>query len=253
MSPSPPDRRFVLHVHRVGSVDEAAAVERAGADLVGFHVDDDVVFGYEQTPVFTDDRHQLLETVPELVGGLRRARAVVQVAAGQWTPELPGQLADQGAGLVQVDLDDLPGDELLGGCARAGLGVVYGGASIEPEDPPSRYRRIFLPDRPALAFYALQVFPSYPDGWTFLREVAPAHADEAVTIEDLELIAGDVPLLMSLNVDLSNCGEVVDALCAAHVRGLTFTLGSTESSSWRTFELDQVVEIIAAIRAAERA
>jgi len=249
MSQSPSEPGLGLKVHRVASADEVAVLAGLGVDYIGFDVDDDAWYGIDRAPLFGDERYVLRDGLGDLVAGVGAATPVVQLGEDLWSPDVPAELAELGVELVQVPVRLSLGSDVLQACERVGLTVVYSDVVVEPDDPADYAAANLDPHRPNLAFYDIQLFPSYGENaWTFLRDESPRHPGDALSFGDVDAIAAKSGMFVSLDVTPENCGEILRMFGPSAVRGLSFTVSPTELGTYHTVEFDRLVEILEAIR-----
>lgn len=241
------DRRLAVMVHRVRTSEEVDRFVQLGVDYVGFHVDDDVVYNFDPDPLYADDRYLLLDDLPDLAAHLGGASGMAQIGADQWSAELPAALAGDGITAIHVPARQPLDPDIAAACTAAGLQLVIGDVALDPEDAPMLAERTAVP--PGTALLEVQLFPSYGDAWHYLDAVSERHAPDSVTFADIEAIAARVPLFLALNVTPGNAAAIVNRLAASKVRGLSFTLAGTQLGSAHTYDVDQAVEAIQAIRA----
>ncbi len=240
-------RRLSIKVHRVASAEEIGVLERLGVDYIGLDVDDDAFLNIDPEPFWNDDRYVTEEHVGELLPLLASARGFVELPHEALSGEALARLAGKGVDLLQVQAWRTLPAEVAGACEETGVGFIYDHLAIEPDDDRAFYDRI-RPDRPCLAFYDLQVFPTWEDSWTFLKESGADHPPDAVTLGDIDALATRCPLFVSLNATQSNVEDIVRTLTPLSVAGLSFTLSSSDIPTFHTFEFDELVGILETIR-----
>jgi hypothetical protein len=238
----PDRRRLAIKVHRVISPEEITALEELGVDYVGLDVDDDAFLGIDPEPFWKDDRYVTEEHVGDLLPRLRRARGFVELPEEELSAAALARLAAKGVDLLQVQAWNALPRDVAGACAETGLGLIYDRLYVEPEDEGAFYDLV-RPDRPCLAFYDLQVFPTYGDAWGVLTG-----ARGEVTLGDVDALARRASLFVSLNATRANVEEIVRTLTPLSVAGLSFTLSSSDIATFHTFEFDELVAILEAIR-----
>jgi hypothetical protein len=249
MSQSPPERGLALKVHRVATADEVAVLAGLGVNYIGFDVDDDAYYGIDRAPLFGDERYVLRDGLGDLLARVGEATPVVELGADQWSPDVPAELVEQGVELVQVPVRQSLESDVVEAADRAGLTVVWSDIVVEPDDPVDYAAASLDPQRPNLAFYDIQLFPSYGENaWAFLRDESPRHPGDALSFDDIDAIAAKSPLFVALDVAPENCGEILQTFGPSAVRGLSFTLSPTELGTYHTVEFDRLVEILEAIR-----
>jgi len=207
----------LIKVDRVGSADEAAALERLGADLLGVDLAAD--------PRFDDGREMSVERAAEIDRVLERATLVpvLDLSAG---PERILRIADSlHARMVQTSRRAVPPADVRAALSDAGIGIVYAGIEIAHDDDPGWVLSDYTAERDlGVSFFQADVLPEYRDSWAFLRDRSPEFEDE-FQIADLDGLAAGQPLVVGLDFTPGNVREIREAL--PHVRGLVLTLAES--------------------------
>ena len=204
----------LVKVDRVRSAEEAATVERWGADLVGVSLDED--------PRFDDGRYVLAQQAAVIGEALRNASLVAAMDLADDPQRILELAATAGAGMVQPIAGAVPPPAVRKALTEKGIGIVYGGIEIAHDDDPGWIFSSYADTADlGAALFQAEVLPEYRDSWAFLRERAPEYDDE-FQIADLEELARERPLLVGLDFTPDNVREIVVALPG--VRGIAFTL-----------------------------
>jgi hypothetical protein len=227
----------LVKVDRVRSVDEAVAVERLGAGMVGVALGPD--------PRFDDDRVVPVEVATEIGQALRQATLVAAMDLGG-DPGLVLRVAGTvGAGLVQSVNGVVPPVAVRAALAGAGIGIVLAGLEIAHDDDPSwvlsRYADV--PDLGAVLFQA-DVLGEYRDSWRFLREESPAYPEE-FQIEDLNGLGQQGDLVATLDFTPANVAEIVATLPG--IRGVALPLAGKARAGVHAFGFDEAVAVLRAL------
>jgi hypothetical protein len=236
-----------IKVHRVRDADEVEALERLGVDYIGFDVDDEAVYKMAEDPLWDDDRYVLEDALGDLLAHVRTARPVVQRPNDAISAAELSRLAGRGVELVQYrGYSPLPAEAT----AQAQVRLIPGGLFVEPDEPRALADE-FPAGRPWLAFYDVQIFPSYKDNaWSFLTASPPRRPEGALGLEDFVALADSVSLFVSLDVTEANVAEIVETLRPTPIAGLSFTLSPERLGSFHTLEFDQLTRVLELIRAA---
>lgn len=235
---------FLLKVNRVATGEEAQALEAAGADLVGFHEGDDVLFDIETDPFWTDERYVYSADLAELAAGLTRAEAFVETTSYGLGEALCAKARAAGMQRIQI------GDHLalkpsaLEACRSHGLSLYYGGRYITAEDVMMA-GDLAAAEWPLLEALDLQVFTSTADAWALLSSPPPELTGDIVLMSDLLSLAARLPLFVSLNLTPANCEAVLQALTSTPIRGLSLTLSPESSGAYHTVTVEHAAEILA--------
>src|SRR4051794_22386276 len=239
-----------IKVHRVHQEHEIEALEDLGVDFIGFDVDDDAAFKIDDDALWDDDRYLLEEELADALSHVHRARAVVQRPVDAISESTLDELAAQGVELLQYrGRFPLP-DGVESGCERTGTRLVPAEFYIEPDDERGFYDQL-RGDRRCVAFYDLQVFPSYKDNaWSFLIASPPRRPAAALGLDDIVDLARRAPLFVSLDVTPANAADIVETLSPTPVAGLSFTLSSKSLGAFHTLEFTQLIEVLEALLAA---
>ncbi|MGA5302807.1 hypothetical protein ACPCHT_22950 [Nucisporomicrobium flavum] len=205
----------MIFVDRVGSVAEAAELERAGADLVGVSLAPD--------PRFFDERTVTAENAARIARTLQRATLVAAMELSGDPGRILRTVSAVGARRVQPITGAIPPAGVRAALDEAGVGILYGGIEISHDDDPGWVFSAYA-DTPGLnaALFRADVLPEYRDSWTFLQDKAPEF-DEEFQVGDLDALARERPLLVGLDFTPGNVAEIMAALPA--VRGIALTLG----------------------------
>ncbi|MBM2618264.1 hypothetical protein JIG36_22140 [Actinoplanes sp. LDG1-06] len=204
----------LIKVDRVRSVDEALALEKAGADLLGVDLTPD--------PRFEDRREITVEQAAAIDGALSRASLVPLLELDDEPARILRIAQAMHARMVQPVRTVLPPAEVRARLSAAGIGIVYGGIEIAHDDDPGWVLSAYK-DEPDLevSFFQADVLPEYRDSWAFLRDQSPEYEEE-FQIADLDDLAAGHPMLVGLDFAPVNVREIIENL--PHVRGLVFTL-----------------------------
>ncbi len=200
----------LVKVDRVRSAAEAAALEAAGAGLIGIELDPD--------PRFADARTSTVAQAAAVRGALRRATLVAALDVAGDPARVVRTIAAVGAGLVQPIRGAIPAPAVRAALDDVGIGIVHAGIEIAHDDDPSW---VFSRYGEGAALFQADVLPEYRDAWAFLRDRAPEY-DEEFQIADLDELGRQRPLVVGLDFTPDNVTEVVAALPA--VRGIALTL-----------------------------
>jgi hypothetical protein len=200
----------LVKVDRVRSTAEAAALEAAGAGLIGVEIDPD--------PRFADARTLTVGEATAVRAALRRATLVAALDVTGDPAQIVRTIAAVGAGLVQPIGAAVPAPAVLAALDRVGIGIVHAGIEIAHDDDPSW---VFSRYGDGAALFQADVLPEYRDAWAFLRDRAPEY-DEEFQIADLDELGRRRPLVVGLDLTPDNVAEIVAALPA--VRGIALTL-----------------------------
>jgi hypothetical protein len=203
-------RSELIKVDRVRSAAEAAALETAGAGLIGVELDPD--------PRFADARTLTVGEAAAVRAALRRAPLVAALDVAGDPAQVVRTIAAVGAGLVQPIGGAVPAPAVLAALHDVGIGVVHAGIEIAHDDDPSW---VFSRYADGAALFQADVLPEYRDAWAFLRDRAPEY-DEEFQIADLDELGRQRPLVVGLDFTPDNVTEIVAALPA--VRGIALTL-----------------------------
>jgi len=203
-------RSELIKVDRVRSAAEAAALEAAGAGLIGVELDPD--------PRFADARTLTVGEAAAVRAALRRATLVAALDVAGDPAQVVRTIAAVGAGLVQPIGGAVPAPAVLAALHDVGIGVVHAGIEIAHDDDPSW---VFSRYADGAALFQADVLPEYRDAWAFLRDRAPEY-DEEFQIADLDELGRQRPLVVGLDFTPDNVTEIFAALPA--VRGIALTL-----------------------------
>jgi len=237
-----------LKVNRVRHSSEVEMLEDLDVDYIGFDVDDDAAFKISEDALWDDDRYVLEQELEELLSHVRKAKTVVQRPVEAVSADTVAKLAGQGVQLLQYrGFSALP-DDVETGCERWPVQLVPSGFFIEPDDERGFYDYLRT-GRPCVAFYELQIFPSYQDSaWSFLTASPPRRPEGALGLDDIVDLASSVPLFVSLNTATANAAEIVETLSPTPVAGLSFTLSPASLGSFHTLEFPELTRVLEIVR-----
>lgn len=239
-----------IKVHRVATVEEVQRLEAAGVDYIGFHVDGDAFFGFDESPFWADDRYLLLEQLPELLESVVHARAYV---------ESPPDIADEvievmlahGVTLFQVSVHLFPDESWLAAQKEKGIEIIYGHEYVVATDDP-RFFNLNADRWPCLFAFDLQIFPEQRDAWTFLWAPNPEFILDIVTLPDVVELAKKRPLFISLNYNQENGPLIKKTLSEWPIKGLSLTLSPTKYGSFHTYEIEELLQIVRVLASTAR-
>ena len=228
----------IIKVDRVGSAAEAAALESAGADIIGVEID--------PSPRFDDDRTVGGEVVTDIRRALRGPHLAVTMNLHAEPADVLHRVRSAGADLVQSTTSALPPAPVRSALRDAGIGVVYAGIEISHDDDPAWVFDAHddAPDLQA-ALFQVDVLPEYPGSWAFLRDRSPEFEDE-FQVEDLDRLARSRPLIAGFDLTAANYGEIAARL--PHVRGFAFTLADQPGPGVRCHSFAAALTVLQAIR-----
>jgi hypothetical protein len=229
----------LIKVDRVRSADEATALEKLGADLLGVDLAPD--------PRFDDGREISVERAVEIDQVLGRATLVPVLDLADEPARIVRIARAVHARMVQPARRVVPPAAVRAALSDAGIGVVYGGIEIAHDDDPGWVLSDYT-DEPELgvSFFQADVLPEYRDSWAFLRDRSPEFEEE-FQIADLNDLATAHPLLVGLDFSPRNVREIVGAL--PHVRGLSFTLADrTRRDGVRFHSYPETLSTLRALR-----
>ncbi|MEU4238633.1 hypothetical protein [Actinoplanes sp. NPDC026619] len=205
----------LIKVDRVRAADEAVALEKLGADLLGVDLTPD--------PRFDDGREIPVEQAVGIYAVLERATLVPMMDLAD-DPDRILRIANSlHARFVQPVGRAVPPAIVRAALSEAGIGIVYGGVEIAHDDDPGWVFSDYTAEQDlGASFFQADVLPEYRDSWAFLRDRAPEYEDE-FQIADLDQLASEYPLVVGFDFTPGNVREILGAL--PRVRGLVLTLG----------------------------
>jgi hypothetical protein len=238
-----------IKIHRVREANEIDTLEGLGVDYLGFDVDDDAAFKISDDALWNDDRYVLEEELGELLTHVRKAKPVVQRPVDAISADTLAELADQGVPLLQYQGHFALPEDVESGCERWPVRLIPGGFYVEPDDQRGLSGEL-RSARPCVAFYELQVFPSYADNaWSFLTASPPRRPEGALGLDDIVDVARSVPLFVSLDITEANAAEIVETLTPTLIAGLSFTLSPETLGSFHTLEFPELTRVLEIVRA----
>jgi len=227
----------LIKVDRVRSADEAAALERLGADLLGIDLAPD--------PRFDDGREMSVEGAAEIDRVLERATLVPVLDLSADPGRILRVARAVRARMVQSSRRAVPPADVRAALSDAGIGIVYAGIEIAHDDDPGWVLSDYTGERDlGVSFFQADVLPEYRDSWAFLRDRSPEFEDE-FQIADLDGLAAEQPLVVGLDFTPGNVREIRDSL--PHVRGLVLTLA--ERARRKGVRFHSYADTVAVLRA----
>jgi hypothetical protein len=234
----------LMKVERVSSLAEARRFEELGAGIIG------VALRPEHGDRLFDDARSLSpETAAQIAQGLARARLALTLPDQADPPAILDLARRIGAAYVEAPIFDLPGPEFRAALAAAGVGLVVSRITAShDEDPGWLLGPVLELADPNLARAEIELLADHDDAWKFLTEESPAFPDE-LQLADIDALARQMPLFVSINAGPATCAPIVDALPSC--RGLSFTLGTLTSGRYdvHAYTPDRVAAILGALRA----
>lgn len=239
--------KYPIKVHRVKSEEEVKTLEKLGVDYIGFHVDDDVVCSIDPNPFWEDERYLLEEDIPTLLPLLKSAEGFVEYPYESITHENCLMLAQKGCKRIQLPRLKLKDSESIKACENNNISAIYGQLYCAPEDNP-QFPEFIKNDWTLLSAFDLQIFPSEIDAWQTLSNPDTSIKSDIIVWEDIKRLIAEKPVFLGLNVSVENSSDILNKFQSTPFMGLSFTLSSTAMGSHHTFEFDELVKIIEAIR-----
>jgi hypothetical protein len=233
----------VVKVQRVSSAAEAHRFEALGADIIGIALRPE--YGGH---LFDDARGLSPETAEQIGRGLARARLALTLPEQADHPAILDLARRIGAAYLEVPAFDLPGPEFRASLASAGLGLIVSRiAASHDDDPGWLLTPVTELADPNLAWVEIELLADHDNAWKFLTEESPAYPDE-LQLADIDALARDTPLLVSINAERATPGSILAALPSC--RGLSLTLGTLAPGRYdvHVHTPDQVAAILGALR-----
>ncbi|WP_300032213.1 hypothetical protein [uncultured Roseobacter sp.] len=235
--------RMTLRVNRVKDGVEARQLLAAGADVIGFQSNDLALFELEADPAWTDGRYVYAADIPDLMSSVPHAQSIVDLPPDQISPETLQTIVDNGGTVVQLSGHNLPPPDVVAMLKEAGLRVVYSGRYLSPGDGPA-LNRLSGDALPLLDALELQVFPSEQDAFARLQTAADTGAGEVITPDDLLQLAGRVPLVLGINLNAQNAGDVARMFAGSALQGLSITLSPDTHGAFHTLDTDTATSLL---------
>jgi hypothetical protein len=225
----------LIKVDRVSSVREAAVLEELGVDIIGLSLKDN--------PKFNDSRNISVELLREIYKGLRKTRICCEL-------ESENQILNIGHGtplLIQCSGLEKISTNLVESLNIRSKSFVRGDFQISYDDDPEWLTNLLKLHSTELDyFYQIDLLPDVQNSWLFLKTECPNY-DEELQIKDINEIALNFPVMISVDFNLENVLDVIESLPA--IQGLFFTLGDEvirDDFHWIRFP--ELLEILDALQ-----
>lgn len=227
---------MLIKVHRVSSLSEGVRFEALGADLVGVSMATD--------DHFADGRAVGVDVAVNLARQLTRAQLVLEPPHDITSDELVILANEIGARWLQIPFFVAPTSPIRAALANAGIGLIVSRVDADYDmDPSWVLGPVADLGEPMPDLIEVEIVPSLADSWRFLSEESPQREDE-LQVDDLERLARQAPLLLSVDFTLDNVSGVRTAIPSAS--GLSLTLGTLASgvSGLHVFDPDAVERLL---------
>jgi hypothetical protein len=134
------------------------------------------------------------------------------------------QSEDIKADFIQIFKNRIPSDDFLSKFKDSNSSFIYKSIGASYDDDPawiiSEIEQIEIPN---ISYFQLDLLNDINDAWNFFKNECPSYEDE-LQINDVNKIAFNYPLIISLDFSPTNIVEIISFL--PNVNGLNFTLGS---------------------------
>lgn len=222
----------IVKVDRVSSVEEASELQQLGVNIIGVSFDLD--------PRFKDVR----KIQRELARSIRKCLVSAQLCC-----ELP-TIDDETLFLIescdfdflQVSNAKIPPLNFRRRLKQLGIGLIYSGIEASYEDDPAWIMSRFEDEKElGASYFQLDLLADIDGSWFFLKEECPRYSEE-LQIEDIEHIASQYPLLITLDYSCNNIIEIINQV--KNIKGISFTLGAIPThNDFHWFSHTEVIDI----------
>lgn len=207
---------MLIKVHRVCSLEEAKRFETLGVNLIGVSLAED--------KHFSDERMVQVDLAVNLARHFTQAQLVVEPPHEISGDEIVALAKKTGARWLQIPVFAAPDSTVRTALTKNGIGLILSRLTAEEDMDPSWILgpATDLGD-PSPDLIEVEIIPLLTDSWRFLTEESPRYPDE-LQVKDIECLASESPLLLSVDFTPGNVAAVRGAIPSA--QGLSFTLGT---------------------------
>jgi hypothetical protein len=227
----------LIKVDRVCSIKEAEKLTGMGVETIGVSL--------HANPLFPDGRNLNLQEIKAIRGSLVNAKLAIEVGKDFNVPALQDLRNEIEFEFLQTS--EIPPIDVRQAAQSLGIGIIYSGIEASYEDDPSWILSRFA-DTPELnaSFFQIDLLGDMEDSWNFFKTQSPDFPDE-LQISDIQDIGEESPIIVSIDFNAGNLGEVIQELSSC--KGVFFTLAdSSQRDDLHYFGFEKVCEILTKLK-----
>lgn len=202
----------LVKVDRISSKEEALFLQELGVNIISVSLADDYRFN--------DSRYVSESLLKEIRSSLGNSKLCCALESADISIDL---IRD-----YQLDFVQLPeyiplNPQFIEAVKIAGIGIIYSKIQACHDDYPEWIIHV-SEDKFLISnhLFHVDVLPDIDDSWNFFQQTSPQYED-IVHIEDLNEIANEFPILISIDFKPSNIKKILESL--PNIYGISFLLG----------------------------
>jgi hypothetical protein len=224
----------ILKVDRTKSVIEAKELEELGANFIGVSLFKDLRFD--------DDRNVDFKTAISIKNSLKAAKCVCEISFKEDSFSPMQLIVEAGFEYVQLPGYNVPPQDIIAQLKSERIKIICSGITASHDDDPSWILSNFLEQKELSdACFQIDLLPEYKNAWEFLKNESPDYPEE-LQIEDINQLAEEHKLLISLDYSANNVLEVIHHL--PNIEGISLILGRSRIEDLHCFEYSKVLLIL---------
>ncbi len=226
---------IIKKIDRVSTIEEATRLEDVGANLIGVPL--------FKNPRFNDEKIVTEDIAISIRQALKTAKVVGEVIVGRNFSETLKLIRKVGVDFVQPIEHEIPPRQFRDELLKDGIGIIYSNIEATYDDDPSWILSRFLNEAELNAsYYQIDLLGNVENSWEFLKEECPRYPEE-LQIKDINDLAKDNSLLITLNYSTDNILEILDYL--PNIKGISMVLGNKcQENDIKCFEFTTVLKIL---------
>jgi hypothetical protein len=233
-------KAILKKVDRVKDINEAIQLEKLEVDFIGISLIDD--------PRFTDDRKVSEATALSIRNVLKKSALVGEIALdSDWEQILP-LIKKIGFDYIQVWGNQIIPWEFQQELSRLNIGIIYSNIEASYEDDPAW----ILSDANDLqiinnTFFQIDFLGDMENSWNYLKQEAPNYPDDELQIQDINHLAEQYPLFITLDYTPDNVLEIINQL--SEINGITMTIAeSSQRNDLHYFNYVAILDILSKLK-----
>ena len=229
-------KTILKKVDRVKDINEAIQLEKLGVEFIGVSLIDD--------PRFTDNRKVSEETALSIRNAVKKSTLVGEISLNGDSEQVLSLIKKIDFDYVQVWENQIIPEEFKQELSKLNIGIVYSNIEASYEDDPSWIlddSNIF--QKINSTFFQVDLLGDMKNSWNYLKQEAPNYYDEELQIEEINCLAEQYPLFITLDYTPVNVLDIISKLSA--IKGITMTIAkSSQRNDIHYFNYLTILDIL---------
>jgi hypothetical protein len=206
---------IIKKVDRVSTIEEAIKLQDLGVEIIGMSLSKD--------PKFNDNRVIKEESAIEIIQVLKSSKSMVEILIKDNLNKTIDMIEKLGVDYVQPLGKQIPPIDFRNELYTKGIGIIYSNIEVSYDDDPSWILSSFVnEDKLNSSYYQIDLLGDIENSWEFIKEECPQYPEE-LQIDDINNLAKQYPLLITLNFSAENTLEIINFM--PNIKGISMILG----------------------------